>query len=127
MIRDSRLVIAPPAAAAAAPAAKAHELSRQEFEQLLAKPDKLNEPAVAQGLNVAVVPRIARPAANRTVEVVPRDPGSKLVLQQLDRLAPSDAAILIVGESGTGKELVARRVHERSGRRGPFVAVIAGR
>ena len=78
MIRDSRLVIAPPAAAAAAPAAKAHELSRQEFEQLLAKPDKLNEPAVAQGLNVAVVPRIARQAANRTVEVVSRDPGSKL-------------------------------------------------
>ncbi len=82
---------------------------------------------MSQGLNIAVVPRIAHPvAANRNVEVVSRDPGSKLVLQQLDRLAPSDAAILIVGESGTGKELVARRVHERSGRRGPFVAVNCG-
>jgi len=82
---------------------------------------------MSQGLNLAVAPRLARPAAtNSTTEVVSRDPGSKLALQQLDRLAPSEATVLIVGESGTGKELVARRVHERSGRRGPFVAVNCG-
>ncbi len=38
-------------------------------------------------------------------------------------MAPSTATVLIEGESGTGKELVARYIHQRSGRKGPFVAV----
>ncbi len=37
--------------------------------------------------------------------------------------APSSANVLILGESGTGKELLARSIHERSGREGPFVGV----
>ncbi len=37
--------------------------------------------------------------------------------------APSTANVLILGESGTGKELLARSIHERSGRDGPFVGV----
>ncbi|MCA9609719.1 MAG: sigma-54-dependent Fis family transcriptional regulator, partial [Myxococcales bacterium] len=37
--------------------------------------------------------------------------------------APSTANVLVLGESGTGKELLARAIHERSGREGPFVGV----
>ncbi|MGF1465228.1 MAG: sigma-54-dependent transcriptional regulator [Sandaracinaceae bacterium] len=37
--------------------------------------------------------------------------------------APSSANVLILGESGTGKELMARSIHERSGRDGAFVGV----
>jgi DNA-binding NtrC family response regulator len=45
----------------------------------------------------------------------------------IERVAVTDAAVLIVGESGTGKELVARTLHALSGRRaGPFVAVNCG-
>ena len=40
-----------------------------------------------------------------------------------DRVAGSVAPVFISGESGTGKEVMARYVHERSGRTGPFVAV----
>jgi DNA-binding NtrC family response regulator len=41
----------------------------------------------------------------------------------VDRVAETDTNVLITGESGTGKELVARAIHERSGRRGPFLAI----
>ncbi|GAB6196254.1 sigma-54-dependent transcriptional regulator [Lysobacter xanthus] len=44
----------------------------------------------------------------------------------LERVAPARVSVLITGESGTGKELVARSVHDRSGRRGAFVAVNCG-
>jgi DNA-binding NtrC family response regulator len=45
------------------------------------------------------------------------------ILSVASRAAASSATVLLSGESGTGKELVARYVHERSGRTGPFIAV----
>lgn len=40
-----------------------------------------------------------------------------------DQAAPSSATVLLLGESGTGKELLARHIHQRSGRAGAFVGV----
>jgi DNA-binding NtrC family response regulator len=45
------------------------------------------------------------------------------VMSVAARAAASAATVLLTGESGTGKELVARFIHERSGRKGAFVAV----
>jgi transcriptional regulator with AAA-type ATPase domain len=47
-------------------------------------------------------------------------------LTKLERLAPTQIAILLRGESGTGKEVLARAAHVLSGRKGPFVAVNCG-
>jgi len=48
----------------------------------------------------------------------------KEVYRQIDLVAANDITVLIQGESGSGKELVARAIHEASGRRkGPFVAL----
>lgn len=48
------------------------------------------------------------------------------IVRDLCKVAPTVASVLITGESGTGKELIARAVHEQSGRRGKFVAVNCG-
>src|SRR3984885_10605119 len=50
-------------------------------------------------------------------EIVGDDPGLRKVLDQLATVAPTDASVLILGETGTGKELIARAIHELSGRR----------
>ncbi|KFN50164.1 hypothetical protein P873_07965 [Arenimonas composti TR7-09 = DSM 18010] len=46
--------------------------------------------------------------------------------RQVQRVAPTDAAVFVEGESGTGKELVAGAIHAESGRRGAFVAINCG-
>ena len=62
----------------------------------------------------------------RAKALVFEDPQSQALLARLDQVAPTEATVVIIGETGTGKELLARRVHQGSGRRGPFVAVNCG-
>ena len=64
--------------------------------------------------------------AIRAKAIIFNDPKSQAVLDLINRVAVSDAPILIVGETGTGKELVARHLHAQSERKGPFVAVNCG-
>ncbi len=54
-------------------------------------------------------------------------PGMQQLREQIAALAPLQADVLILGETGSGKEVVARALHDLSGRRkGPFVAINAG-
>jgi len=49
-------------------------------------------------------------------EIIFRDPATADVIQLAEKVAPSEASILILGESGTGKELMARHIHQKSRR-----------
>jgi DNA-binding NtrC family response regulator len=53
-------------------------------------------------------------------------PAFERVLNRARAIAPTRVPVLIAGESGTGKEVLARAIHEMSGRRGPLVAVNCG-
>ncbi|MDU8357517.1 MULTISPECIES: sigma-54 interaction domain-containing protein [Pseudomonas syringae group] len=66
------------------------------------------------------------PLSIRAKALVFADPRSRELLEYLKRVAPSDVPVLVNGETGTGKELVARFIHEASGRKGAFVAVNCG-
>ncbi|MBP7146323.1 MAG: sigma 54-interacting transcriptional regulator [Acidobacteria bacterium] len=58
---------------------------------------------------------------------VAESPSMRAVMEQVRRVAPSDATVLVRGETGTGKEGIARAIHELSPRLGgPFVVVNLG-
>ena len=50
-------------------------------------------------------------------EIIGQSAALKKVLQQVATVAPTDSAVLLCGETGTGKELIARAIHNLSGRR----------
>jgi two-component system response regulator HydG len=55
--------------------------------------------------------------------VVGSSPALRAAIEVAMQAAPSTANVLVLGESGTGKELLARMIHDRSGRKGSFIAV----
>jgi two-component system, response regulator FlrC len=56
--------------------------------------------------------------------MIARDPSMQAVIHLADRIAGSDASVLITGESGSGKEVMARYVHTKSKRaQSPFISV----
>ncbi|MCD6596301.1 MAG: sigma-54-dependent Fis family transcriptional regulator [Bacteroidales bacterium] len=61
---------------------------------------------------------------NKTWEMIGESVAIDKITQMIDRVAPSDARVLITGDNGTGKELVARWLHEKSKRNTmPFIEV----
>ncbi|MCC6522227.1 MAG: sigma-54-dependent Fis family transcriptional regulator [Polyangiaceae bacterium] len=89
-------------------------------EQLLVRVERALERAA---LGAEVRELRARAGGVERPIVATSEPMRRL-LALVDRVAATDATVLVTGESGTGKELVARRLHARSRRSdGPFVTI----
>ena len=56
-------------------------------------------------------------------EFIGRSPKMRELYELIRQVAPARSSVLIVGETGTGKELVARAIHQASGRSGLFVPI----
>jgi two-component system NtrC family response regulator len=55
--------------------------------------------------------------------IVTAAPEMLKVAKTIERVASADVSVMLLGASGTGKELLARAVHDKSGRKGAFVAI----
>jgi len=68
--------------------------------------------------------KVLKRKISRTKEILGNSNGINLIKDTIDKVAPTEARVLITGENGSGKELVARWLHEKSSRSGsPLVEV----
>lgn len=74
--------------------------------------------------NLVSETKFLKKKVSKKYEIVGESQALKSVVEMADRVAKTDARVLITGANGTGKELVARRIHDQSNRSaGPFVEV----
>jgi len=62
-------------------------------------------------------------AASVLGSIITAAPEMMKVGKTIERVASADVSVMLLGASGTGKELLARAVHEKSGRKGEFIAI----
>lgn len=68
--------------------------------------------------------KVLKKKINKTVDIVGESKAIIQIKEMIERVAPTDARVLITGPNGSGKELVARWLHEKSNRaNGPLVEV----
>jgi DNA-binding NtrC family response regulator len=85
--------------------------------------DYLDLETPAPGLAEAIRLGLGERAEDGSGALTGGAPAMRRVYELIEKTCGVDTAVLLVGEEGTGKELVAREIHRRSGRSGPFVAV----
>ncbi|MCW3786108.1 sigma-54-dependent transcriptional regulator [Plebeiibacterium sediminum] len=74
--------------------------------------------------DLVVETKVLKRKVSKTYEMVGESEPINHVKEMIDKVAPTDARVLITGQNGTGKELVARWLHEKSNRASqPFVEV----
>ncbi|MDR2928238.1 MAG: sigma-54 dependent transcriptional regulator [Cytophagaceae bacterium] len=74
--------------------------------------------------NLVTETKVLRRKVSKTSEMIGESQAIAVVKEMIDKVAPTDARVLITGGNGTGKELVARWLHEKSNRaESPFIEV----
>lgn len=95
----------------------------------IAKPPDLNRMLITirnamERTDLITETKVLKRKVVKTRPIVGDSPSITKIKDTIDRVAPTDARVLVTGENGTGKELVARWIHEKSNRSGgPLVEV----
>lgn len=75
-------------------------------------------------LNLVTETKILKKKVNKKYQIIGESNAITSIIEMADRVAPTDARVLITGSNGSGKELIARRIHDQSNRSsGPFIEV----
>ncbi len=105
------------------------EASRKGAYDFISKPPDLNRllitvrNALERGTLVTET-KVLKRKASKTREILGESEGIQRIKETIERVAPTEARVLVTGANGSGKELVARWLHEKSSRAGaPLVEV----
>jgi DNA-binding NtrC family response regulator len=95
------------------------EATKKGAYDFIVKPPDLNKLLIIVRNSIdkkelVVETKVLRRRASKTRDIIGESPAIKNILDTIDKVAPTDARVLITGENGTGKELVARWIHEKS-------------
>jgi len=105
------------------------EATRLGAFDFISKPPDLNRLLITvrnalEKKNLVTETKVLKQKVYKTQAILGDSPAIVKIKETIDRVAPTDARILITGENGTGKELVARWIHEKSQRsKGPLIEV----
>jgi transcriptional regulator with PAS, ATPase and Fis domain len=98
------------------------ELAATELARVLAPV----QPGLTLGLGTKAKASRAK-VSSQNLPIIGQSEKLKQTLSMIERVAPTNASVLVLGESGTGKELIARKIHSSSNRKdAPFVAINCG-
>lgn len=95
------------------------EATRKGAFDFIVKPPDLNRLLLTLRNTVdrkelVVETKVLRRKVVKTRDIIGESPAIQNILETIDKVAPTDARVLITGDNGTGKELVARWIHEKS-------------
>lgn len=97
------------------------EATKKGAFDFISKPPDLNRLLITirnalEKANLEIETKVLKRKVGKTREIIGESPAIKKIKDTIERVAPTDARVLITGDNGTGKELVARWIHEKSNR-----------
>jgi DNA-binding NtrC family response regulator len=97
------------------------EATKKGAFDFIAKPPDLNKLLITvrnatEKNSLVIETKVLKRKITKTREIIGESPSIKKIKNTIEKVAPTDARVLITGQNGTGKELVARWIHERSNR-----------
>jgi len=97
------------------------EATKKGAFDFISKPPDLNRLLITlrnaiDKKSLVIETKVLRRKIGKTREIIGDSPSIQNIINTIDKVAPTDARVLITGDNGTGKELVARWIHEKSNR-----------